>query len=98
MKVVDSRAWEQPATFIRGWWPPGYGCSIVSDARVRPLNEEHEWLQENERKYPGCWLAVLGRDLLAASPDLRAVLEATRRIPGGDRALLHFVATESDRK
>jgi hypothetical protein len=73
-------------------------ASVVNDTRVRDLSQEHEWLRENARKHPGCWLAVLGCDLLAANPDLRNVLEVTRRAPGGDRALLHFEPKDPDRK
>ena len=50
-----------------------------------------EWIWENEEKYKGQWIAVLGSDLIAASPELSEVLEAVKKRRLDLPPLLHFV-------
>ena len=56
----------------------------------RSLERERAWLREHGREHPGCWLAILGDQLLAADADLGVVLAALRQIPGSEEALLHL--------
>jgi hypothetical protein len=71
-------------------------------ATMRPVeprpshDREHQWLQEHARHYPGCWLAVLGEQLIAADPSFSVVLRAVRQSPGADQALLFFQPGAAD--
>jgi hypothetical protein len=56
----------------------------------RALDRERAWLQAHAREHPGCWLAVFEDRLIAADPDLRAVLAITRQSLGDKSALLHY--------
>jgi hypothetical protein len=58
--------------------------------RGRPLDRERAWLREHAADHPGCWLALLGDQIVAADPDLGVVLQKMRGTPGADQALLHF--------
>jgi len=40
--------------------------------------DTYEWLRQNADRYKGQWVAVLGTDLIAASPDLHSVHEIVR--------------------
>ena len=53
------------------------------------VDREQAWLRKNAHAYPGCWLAVLGDELIAADPNLARVLEQMRTIPNGEQSLLH---------
>jgi hypothetical protein len=57
---------------------------------IRSLDVERAWLREHAREYAGCWLAVLGDQLIAANPDPATVIAAAQATPGGTEALLHF--------
>ncbi len=63
---------------------------VLTGGPSRRLNRERAWLKANAHRYPGCWLAVLGDDLLAAHPRLATVIERARAVPDGSEALLHF--------
>jgi hypothetical protein len=65
------------------------------DIRVRPLNNEWEWLRQHAHEHPGCWLAVLGDQLVAADPDGSVVRAKAREVPGEDRPLIYY---QSDRR
>src|SRR5687768_12774189 len=41
---------------------------VLRGVRGRPLDKERAWIREHGREYPGCWLAVLGDQLIAADP------------------------------
>ncbi|MFL6193341.1 MAG: DUF5678 domain-containing protein [Thermoanaerobaculia bacterium] len=58
--------------------------------RVPDRKETFEWLQRNWDHYRGQWVAVLGTDLIAASPDFEQVLEAVRSRDLPAIPLLHF--------
>ncbi len=68
--------------------PPG--VRAVVRAPLRSMAAEHDWLHAHAHEHPGCWLALLGDQLLAADRDLREVVETARKTPGGERALLHY--------
>jgi hypothetical protein len=55
----------------------------------RSLKREHEWLRVHGHRYPGCWLALAGDRLIAADPDLQAVLDAVEDAEGVSDPLLH---------
>jgi|SRR5215210_4738217 len=62
---------------------PGY--------RIPDRQDTYDWIWENEEKYKGQWIAVLGSDLIAASPELSEVLEAVKKRRLDAPPLLHFV-------
>jgi hypothetical protein len=64
--------------------------SVSQAGQARSLDRERTWLSEHAGDYPGCWLAVFEDRLVAADPDLRVVLAATRKTLGRNSALLHF--------
>jgi len=57
---------------------------------ARPLDRERAWLQQHAHEYPGCWLAVCGDRLLAATPVLREALRVSREAVGGESPVLFF--------
>lgn len=61
---------------------PGY--------RIPDRRDTFEWMQENAEKYRGQWVAVLGTNLIAASPDLEEVRQAVRSRALPYPPLLHF--------
>jgi hypothetical protein len=60
------------------------------DIKARPLNKEWEWLRQHAQEYPGCWLAVLGDQLVAADPDGVVVRAKAREVPGDERPLIYY--------
>jgi uncharacterized protein (DUF433 family) len=70
--------------------PPVVVPTTGPDPRSRPRDREHAWLRAHGPEYPGCWLAVFEDRLIAAGPDLGAVLSEARRILGDQTALLHY--------
>ena len=55
----------------------------------RPMDQENAWVREHAHEYPGCWMAVYSNRLIAADPDLKTVLAATRAAIGDEGALMH---------
>jgi hypothetical protein len=72
------------------------GVRLDSERSDRARAEEHQWLRQHARRYPGHWLALLGDRLIAADRELSAVLEQVRRTARPDDVLLHFVPLDSD--
>jgi hypothetical protein len=64
--------------------PPGHN---IPDRR-----DTYEWLRQNADKYRGQWVAVLGTDLLAASPDLDELHEVVKSKTLPALPLFHFFA------
>jgi hypothetical protein len=60
-----------------------------SDIKARPLDREWEWLRLHGHEHPGCWLAVLGDQLIAADLDYHAVRARAREVPGEERPLIY---------
>jgi hypothetical protein len=58
-------------------------------ARIPDRRETFEWLDQNAEKYRGQWVAILGAELIAASPDLEKVREAVRSRKLSALPLLH---------
>jgi hypothetical protein len=54
------------------------------------LKQERAWLKEHAHEHPGCWMAVYGDQLIAASPRLQEVLTAARAAGKGDDPILFF--------
>jgi uncharacterized protein DUF5678 len=69
-----------------------------SDIKTRPLNQEWEWLRQHAHEHPGCWLAVLGDQLVAADPDGSAVRARAREVPGEDRPLIYYQPDRAERQ
>jgi hypothetical protein len=63
---------------------------VLAGRKGRPLDRDYAWLREHGREYPGHWLAVLESELIAAAPDLKAVLAQLRDEPRGEQVLLHY--------
>lgn len=59
-------------------------------------DREYAWLQKNAASYPGCWLAVLDEQLIAADANFSAVARAVRQMEGAERALLYFQPRTDD--
>jgi hypothetical protein len=64
--------------------PPGHN---IPDRR-----DTYEWLRQNADKYRGKWVAVLGTDLIAASPDLDELHEVVKSKTLPALPLFHFFA------
>ncbi len=62
--------------------PPGHN---IPDRR-----DTYEWLRQNADKYRGQWVAVLGTELIAASPDLETVHKAVESRTLPYLALFHY--------
>jgi hypothetical protein len=74
-------------------------CSSATMREREPLaahEREYAWLQEHAAAYPGCWLAVLEDQLIAADPDFGVVVRAVRQTPEAERALLYFQPGAAD--
>src|SRR5215210_2272852 len=55
----------------------------VSGCRIPDRSDTFDWIRENAERYKGQWVAVLGTDLIGASPNLEDVRAAvrSRRLP-----------------
>jgi hypothetical protein len=62
---------------------PGY--------RIPDRQDTFDWLRKNEEKYRGQWIAILGTDLIAASPSFKEVYHAALKANLAAPPLLHFV-------
>jgi hypothetical protein len=62
----------------------------VPSRGLRPLDRERDWLRAHRNEYLGCWIALYGDEVVAASPDLHSVLEVVRQTPGREDALIHL--------
>lgn len=58
--------------------------------RVPDRKESFEWLRQNWGKYPRQWVAVLGSELIAASPKLAEVLKIIEERHLDAPPVLHF--------
>jgi hypothetical protein len=79
---------ERVQHFARVLAPP-----VVSVRPGKPghsRQRERAWLREHGREYAGCWLALLGDQLVAADPDPAVVLATLRGRPEEQDVLLHF--------
>jgi hypothetical protein len=56
----------------------------------RDFSPEFAWIKANAHEYTGYWLAVLGDKLLAADPDLGAVIVKVRALAPEQAPLLHL--------
>ena len=63
--------------------------SVPGGKNIPDRRDTYEWLRQNADQYKGQWVAVLGSDLIAASPDLDEVLEAVKITPLDALPLLH---------
>lgn len=85
---------ERVQHFARVLAPP-----VVSTRPGRPGHSRHlerAWLREHSREYPGCWLALLGDQLIKADADLAVVLAELDTVPNGQDALLVFEPGSSE--
>jgi len=65
---------------------------------VKTVNHEREraWLRAHAPEYPGCWIAVLGDELVAADPSLSVVLDRMKRNPASGDAILYFAGRNTE--
>jgi len=54
-----------------------------------PLEREYGWLREHGGKYPGCYIALYGDQLIAADPNVGRVRRAAREAFGDEFVLIH---------
>src|SRR4051794_2349160 len=66
--------------------------SVPGGRNIPDRQDTFEWLRQNAAKYKGQWVAVLGTDLIAASPDLDEVREAVRSRNLPALPLFHYFA------
>ena len=57
---------------------------------ARSFRDDWGWMREHAHEYPGCWIAVHGKQLIAADPDPQVVRDAVRAHPEWSSPLLHF--------
>ena len=78
----DSPRVQQAASILK---PP----KVVARAgtKLRSMEKEHAWLRAHAAEYPGCWIALIGDQMIAAEPELGKVLAKAGETPGGDTAL-----------
>ena len=62
----------------------------ASDYKVPDRRDTFKWLKENWEKYRGQWVAVLGTDLIAASPNFEDVRKAVQSRAWPAPPLFHF--------
>ena len=63
---------------------------VVPGPPHRSLAKEIAWFKSHGHKYPGCWIAILGDQLLAADPSYRLVNDRLDPIPGSEDAVIFF--------
>src|ERR1051325_9273874 len=87
-RLVEASDVEGARAFAREFgekWPESpqvaYWCRVLAPPRVigrfpatgRSFEPERECFRQHAAEYPGCWIAVYGDQLVAASPDRQAV-------------------------
>lgn len=94
-----ARAWVEQ---LRERWPDAERVQHFARILARPAvtvqpgqphrsrAREYRWLRDHAAEHPGCWLAVLGDDLIAADPDFAGVLAAVNKLQHPDDVLIHF--------
>jgi hypothetical protein len=97
--LAGARAWVDR---LRQRWPDSVQVKHFSRILARPAvalqreqpkrsrSQEYRWLREHAGEYPGCWLALLGEDLIAVDPDFSVVLATVKKLQNPDDVLLHF--------
>lgn len=97
--LASARAWVDR---LRQQWPESNrvqhflrilarpAVALQPEQPKRSRGKEYRWLRDHAGEYPGCWLAVLGDDLIAADPDFSVVLAAVKKLQRPDDVLLHF--------
>jgi hypothetical protein len=71
-------------------------AAVRPGRRARSRIREYAWLREHAHEYPGHWLAIYEDQLVAADPDLQAVLATARESVGEQKVLLHKQAPARD--
>jgi hypothetical protein len=63
---------------------------------IKAVNRDRErgWLRAHAHEYPGCWIAVLGDQLVAADRELKVVVSRIRQDPALQDAILYFAGRE----
>jgi hypothetical protein len=97
--LASARAWIDQ---LQQRWPDSNRVRHFSRTLARPAvalqreqpkrsrSQEYRWLRDHAGEYPGCWLAVLGEELVAVDPDFSVVLAAVKKLPRPNEVLLHF--------
>lgn len=67
------------------------------NAVVKSRQEEVSWIKIHGRKYRGRWVALTGRNLIAASPTLKELLQQTKHIGrGSETPLIQYIEAGRD--
>jgi hypothetical protein len=70
--------------------------------RLRPdippsdRSRERAWLRAHAHEYPGCWIAVLGDQLVAADRELQVVVSKMDQDPALKNAILYFAGRDPE--
>jgi hypothetical protein len=63
---------------------------VRTDLKPVDRSRERAWLRAHAHEYPGCWIAVLGDQLVAADRELDVVLRKMKESPALHAAILYF--------
>lgn len=63
---------------------------VVPGPRIPDRQDTFAWMDENWEKYRGQWIAILGTDLIAASPHFEEVRKAVQSRTWPALPLFHF--------
>jgi hypothetical protein len=63
---------------------------------LKPVNRvrERAWLRDHAHEYPGCWIAVLGDQLVAADRELKVVVVRMKEEPKPEKAIRFFAGMD----
>ena len=56
----------------------------------RSMAAENAWFKSHGHEYPGCWIAVLGDQLLAADPSYKRVSECLEAVPHREDVVVFY--------
>ena len=63
---------------------------VIPGPRHRSLEKELAWYKSHGHEHPGCWIATLGEQLLAADPSYLRVNDLLDPIPGSADTVIFF--------
>jgi hypothetical protein len=69
---------------------------LLPDLKRINRDRERAWLRAHAHEYPGCWIAVLGDQLVAADKDAKVVIGRVRENPAFRDAILYFAGRDPE--
>ena len=63
---------------------------------IKAVNRDREraWLRAHAHEYPGCWIAVLGDQLVASDREFKVVVSRMKQDPALQGAILYFAGRD----